>query len=84
MSIADDAGRRYLIGVAAAVQFAIFSVWLGAAFVLGLPANDIVNQRLWTFLINLLTISGAAALAYAALNLKGNGTWSAPRSRRHT
>ena len=26
-----------------------------------------MNQRLWTFLINLLTISGAAALAYAAI-----------------
>lgn len=30
LSTADDAGRRYLIGVAAAVQYAIFPVWFGA------------------------------------------------------
>ena len=29
LASADDAGRRYLIGVAAAVQYAIFPVWLG-------------------------------------------------------
>ena len=29
LSDMDDTGRRYLIGVAAAVQFAIFPVWLG-------------------------------------------------------
>ena len=42
LSEADDTGRRYLIGVAAAVQLAIFPVWLGAASVLGLPAWDVV------------------------------------------
>src|SRR5437763_9412427 len=31
LSSADDAGRRYLIGVAAAVQFGVFPVWFGAA-----------------------------------------------------
>jgi hypothetical protein len=31
LSNADDTGRRYLIGVAAAVQLAIFPAWLGAA-----------------------------------------------------
>ncbi|HET9318814.1 MAG TPA: DUF389 domain-containing protein, partial [Bryobacteraceae bacterium] len=35
LSNADDTGRRYLIGVAAAVQLAIFPVWVGAAFVIG-------------------------------------------------
>src|SRR3954469_20374034 len=29
LAIADDAGRRYLIGVAAAVQYAVFPVWFG-------------------------------------------------------
>ena len=38
LSKADDTGRRYLIGVAAAVQLAIFPVWLGAALVVG-PAG---------------------------------------------
>src|SRR6185295_10645742 len=31
LSNADDTGRRYLIGVAAAVQLAIFPMWLGVA-----------------------------------------------------
>jgi hypothetical protein len=74
LSIADDTGRRYLIGVAAAVQFAIFPVWFGAALVVGLPAHDILYPRIWSFLINLVTISGAALAAYATLHLgRGRG-----------
>jgi len=68
-SAADDAGRRYLIGVAAAVQFAIFPVWFGEAFVLGLPAKSIWLERLVCFLINLVTIAVCATVAYAALDL---------------
>lgn len=49
LSSADDAGRRYMIGVAAAVQFGVFPVWLGAALVLGLPSNAITGQRLLAF-----------------------------------
>jgi hypothetical protein len=82
LSIADDAGRRYLIGVAAAVQFAIFPVWLGAAFVLGLPHKEIVGQRFLSFLINLTAISAMAVAAYAALHIRGSGKWSAPLSGR--
>src|SRR5262252_8430170 len=37
LSTADDAGRRYLIGVAAAAQSGIFAVWTGFALVLGFP-----------------------------------------------
>jgi hypothetical protein len=82
LSNGDDAGRRYLIGVAAAVQFAIFPVWLGAALVLGLPPASIVGLRLLSFLINFGTISGTAVLAYAVLHLgRGNG-WSPPLSAR--
>ena len=81
LSCADDAGRRYLIGVAAAVQLAIFPVWFGAAAVLGLPSRDVLVQRLAVFVINLLTISVGAALAYAALHATESG-WMAPRSDR--
>ena len=70
LSITDDAGRRYLIGVAAAVQFAVFPVWFGAAVVLGLPGAEIVHQRLLGFLVNLAAISGAAMLAYAGLHFR--------------
>jgi hypothetical protein len=49
LSTADDTGRRYLIGVSAAVQLAIFPVWMGAALVLGLPSPDIVESYLTSF-----------------------------------
>jgi hypothetical protein len=80
LSSADDTGRRYLIGVAAAVQLAIFPVWLGAATIIGLPAQDVLWSRLDSFLINLGTISLAAVAAYAALHLQPGRGWKAPRS----
>jgi len=80
LSIADDTGRRYLIGVAAAVQLAIFPVWLGAALILGLPPSEVVWSRLASFLINLGTISLAAVAAYALLHLRLGRGWSAPQS----
>jgi hypothetical protein len=67
LSAADDSGRRYLIGVAAAVHFAIFPAWLGAASVIGLPRKSIVLERMGTFGINLFTIATAAVAAYAIL-----------------
>jgi len=70
LSITDDAGRRYLIGVAAAVQFAVFPVWFGAGMVLGLPALDVTRERLLGFLVNLAAISGAAMLAYSKLHFR--------------
>ena len=80
LSNADDTGRRYLIGVAAAVQLAIFPVWLGAATVIGLPAEDVLWSRLGSFLINLGTISLAAVAAYAVLHLRPGRGWTAPLS----
>jgi hypothetical protein len=82
LSNADDTGRRYLIGVAAAVQLAIFPVWLGAASVLGLPSDDVLWSRLESFLINFGTISLSAVGAYAALHLRPGRGWSLPRSGR--
>ena len=83
LSTADDTGRRYLIGVAAAVQLAIFPVWLGAALVLGLPAHAILYPRLLSFGINLVTIAAAGVGAYALLHL-GAGGWGSPRSGPRT
>ena len=81
LSNADDTGRRYLIGVAAAVQLAIFPVWLGAAAMVGSP-DGVVWTRLESFLINLVTISLAAVAAYAALHLQPGRGWAPPRSGR--
>jgi len=82
LSNADDTGRRYLIGVAAAVQLAIFPVWFGAATVIGLPGRAVILLRLGSFAINLATISLMAVLAYSALHLKHGAGWRAPRSGR--
>jgi hypothetical protein len=82
LSNADDTGRRYLIGVAAAVQLAIFPVWFGAATVIGLPGRAVILLRLGSFAINLTTISLMAVLAYSALHLKHGAGWRAPRSGR--
>jgi Domain of unknown function (DUF389) len=81
LSNADDTGRRYLIGVAASVQLAIFPVWLGAAIILGLP-DGLVWTRLESFLINLVTISLAAVAAFAALHLQLGRGWASPKSGR--
>ena len=81
LSCADDAGRRYLIGVAGAVQFAVFPAWFGLSFVLGMPSLETALTRLFSFGINLLTISTCAALAYALLHLRAEG-WAAPRGKR--
>ena len=81
LSNADDTGRRYLIGVAAAVQLAIFPVWLGAASIIGTPGG-VVWTRLEGFLINLVTISLAAVAAYAALHLQPGRVWASPKSGR--
>lgn len=80
LSAADDTGRRYLIGVAAAVQLAIFPVWFGAASVIGLPEASEVRLRLASFCVNLVTIAGSAVASYASLHLRGG--WKAPRSSR--
>jgi hypothetical protein len=82
LSNADDTGRRYLIGVAAAVQLAIFPAWLGAAAVIGLPPREILDERLLSFAINLVMISATAVMSYAALHLGRARGWRAPRSRR--
>ncbi|HTP30858.1 MAG TPA: DUF389 domain-containing protein [Candidatus Acidoferrales bacterium] len=82
LSNADDTGRRYLIGVAAAVQLAIFPAWFGAATIAGLPPTQVINERLLSFAINLVTISATAVVSYAALHLRRARGWRAPLSRR--
>ena len=70
LAMADDAGRRYLVGVAAAVQYAIFPVWVGIALVLGFPDPSTTWQRLLTLAINIATIAGVAAVGYGLLGMK--------------
>ena len=69
LSSADDAGRRYLIGVAAAVQYAVFPVWFGTCIVVGFPGGSVIAQRIETFVIN-VTIAVAAAFVYALAGMR--------------
>jgi hypothetical protein len=64
LASADDAGRRYLIGVAAAVQYAVFPVWFGACLANGFPPATVIVERIGAFAINIVTITGMAALVY--------------------
>jgi hypothetical protein len=70
LSSADDAGRRYLIGVAAAAQSGVFAVWIGIALVLGFPETPTTVARIATLLINIVTIGIAASVAYALVGLR--------------
>lgn len=70
LSSADDTGRRYLIGVAAAVQYAVFPVWVGVALVLGFPERSITIERLLTLAVNVVTIAVIGAIAYRLLGMR--------------
>jgi hypothetical protein len=65
LASADDAGRRYLIGVAAAVQYSVFPVWFGICLVRGFPDASITSQRIGTFALNVATIAIMAVVLYA-------------------
>lgn len=67
---ADDAGRRYLIGVAAAVSYGIYPVWLGFCLVKGFPGRAIVLPRLAMFGINVGAITVFALIGYLLLDIK--------------
>src|SRR5207248_7777306 len=60
LATADDAGRRYLIGVAAAVQYAVFPVWFGVCLIQGFPEASLTRQRIGTFALNVVTIATMA------------------------
>jgi len=67
---ADDAGRRYLIGVAAAVQYGVFPVWFGFALVEGFPDRKTTLTRIAVFFINTAAITLFALLGYLLLDIK--------------
>lgn len=67
---ADDAGRRYLIGVAAAVQYGVFPVWFGFCLVKGFPDRHTTFVRLGTLAINVAAITIFALVGYLMLDIK--------------
>jgi len=70
----DDAGRRELIGLAAAAQTAIIPVWFGICLIFGFPkttGESEITTRLITFFVNILTIV-IASLAVFVLTRVAN------------
>lgn len=80
---ADDAGRRYLIGVAAAVQFGIFPVWFGFSLVEGFPDQRTTTIRIFTFFINVVTITLFALLGYLLLDIRRDDVRAFVRQRQN-
>ena len=80
-SIADDAGRRYLIGVAAAAQSGVFAVWIGLATVLGFPDRGTTVARLLTLPLNICAIGVAACASYALIGLRRGSARTIRRDR---
>jgi hypothetical protein len=70
LASADDAGRRYIIGVAAAAQSAVFPVWFGVCLTRGFPSSETTVERIATFGINLLTIAVVSGAVYASIGLR--------------
>ena len=70
LSTADDTGRRYLIGVAAAAQSGVFAVWIGVAAVLGFPDTPTTLARIATLALNVVAIAAAACASYGFLGLR--------------
>ena len=67
--LALSVGIRELIGLAATAQVALIPVWAGISLVFGFVPQE-VAQRLLTFALNLVAITGAAAGVYALLGLR--------------
>ncbi len=67
LDTADEAGRREMIAVAGAAQFASFPVWLGIALVLGFPDAETTLLRIATFFVNIVTILVVTLAVYIAL-----------------
>lgn len=67
----DDAGRRELIGLAAAAQLAILPAWLGLALTMGATeGREIIVQRAITLFLNAAAIALSSLVTFAALHYR--------------
>ena len=69
----DDAGRRELIGLAATAHISIYPAWFGLQLVFGFSGEPKVTEHLFSFLINITTLTFAAFITYAIVGLSGAG-----------
>ena len=73
LALLDDAGRRELIGLAAASQIAVPAAWLGVSLVFGAPAGDgtPLAQRGLSLLMNIAVIIAAGLLTTRVFGMQG-------------
>jgi hypothetical protein len=72
LATVDDAGRRELIGLAAAAQIGIIPVWIGACLVLGAPSGTgehVLWLRLLSFALNTSGIVVTSTLVYVLVGM---------------
>jgi hypothetical protein len=67
LASADDAGRRYMIGVAAAAQLSVFPAYFGIALARGFPAVLPLGGPGTAFAISFVTVVATIAASYAAV-----------------
>jgi hypothetical protein len=67
LASADDAGRRYMIGVAAAAQLSVFPAYFGIALVRGFPPSLGLVAPATSFAISFITVVVTIAASYAAV-----------------
>jgi len=70
LSSADDAGRRELVGLAAAGQLSLIPAWIGISLVFGFTDMAIVLERLGSFLVSIVTLVLSASATYALLRFR--------------
>ena len=71
----DDAGRREMIGLAAAGQIGLIPVWMGVVTVMGLPAGaprDETITRALSFMANLAALTISIMIMWLATGVVGN------------
>jgi hypothetical protein len=72
LALPDDAGRRELIGLAAASQVSVPAAWLGISLAFGSPAGDGASptQRILSLVLNVAIIITAGAVIAFVLGLR--------------
>lgn len=66
----DDAGKRELIGLAAAAQISLVPIWFGLAWALGTISKEVAVERALSLGLNLAAIVVTSALTYTLIGYK--------------
>lgn len=81
LASADDSGRRELIGLAATAHISVLPAWFGIALVFGMADVETTSERLLSFVVSVVTLTGSATITYAVLRLRRDGVLRSAASR---